>query len=101
MNIVYICIGELSGECIETRMHGAGPLAMVSPIHGFEHSRLTRQEEDNLATAAISSHVSSAPPPPPPPRPESLPLPLPEAHPPFTDPTEQALFEADKRQIYK
>ena len=96
----------MSGECVESRMHATGPLAMVSPIHGFEHSRLSRQEEDNLAAAAISSHVSqgSAPPPPapPPPRPDSsLPLSLPEAHPPFTDPTEQALFEADKRQIYK
>jgi len=79
-------------------MQNQGALGMVSPLQSFQHSRLSPQEEDNLAAAAISSHPVV------PPRPastHSLPLPPPEAHPPFTDPRDQAQFEADKRQIYK
>lgn len=98
------------------RMHqcaGGGPLAMVTPLHSFDtgHHRLqsTGGEEESLAAAVgLSSHSLQSPvagdlqqhqadqlniPPDSDPS-QHLP-------PPFSDPSDQAQFEADKRQIYK
>jgi len=114
-------LGELPDSCgglVDAMHHCAGgPLAMVTPLHSFD-TRLTRHDEDSLAAAAISSHHQSSPPPqlpqlsshqPQTPQtqpiiPESdsvLPAESQEAQPHFNDPSDQAQFEADKRQIYK
>jgi len=142
-------LGELSGASIDAAMQPLGPIAMVTPLQQpptFDPTRLSPQEEDNLAAAAISSHSSpaghqpssrpastggvhgnplradSVPGAPPHPlRPDSVggaghlhplrpdsgaghslaPGDTPLHPPPFTDPGQQAQFEADKRTIYK
>ena len=95
---------------------GGGPLAMVTPLHSFDtssvgagHHRLSGEvepEESSLAAAVgISSHHSGLPV-----HQADLQQPDltspdtdPAQHlpPPFSDPSDQAQFEADKRQIYK
>jgi len=91
---------------------GGGPLAMVTPLHSFDtshpvsHPRLTGDEESLAAAVGISSHSGHA---------GSHQADLqqaagsPDPHidpsqhlpPHFSDPSDQAQFEADKRQIYK
>lgn len=110
-----------SGLPLPAMHHVAGPLAMVTPLHTFDSSRLSRHDEESLTAASITSHTShsshashpthqpqSPPPGPPPPisRPDPDLTPLPgtsqqEAQPTFHDPSDQAQFEADKRSIYK
>ena len=96
------------GECGEASMHhcvGGGPLAIHTPLHSFDshpahsshssHTRLTEPEESlsshpDLQSPSLSSQDNDGGPLPP--------APLP---PHFNDPSDQAQFEADKRQIYK
>jgi len=101
-------LGELPDSCGGDAMHhcAVGPLAMVTPLHNFDTSRLSRHEEDSLAAAAISSHHQSPPHTPLAqtsiPDPDSvLPTGSQEAQPHFNDPSDQAQFESDKRLIYK
>ena len=100
--------GVLTGDLVvgsetcggpEASMHhcvggGGGPLAMVTPLHSFDshnsHSRLTEPEPEvvrGLEPPGAPESEGAGPAPPVP------------AH--FSDPSDQAQFEADKRQIYK
>lgn len=108
-------VGDVMQQCV------GGPLAMVSPLHShtFDSRQLTdsrvpiedQSVVDSLAVvsshsgpslAVVSSHSGVSSPTtsgqgqqdPDPPL-------LPDRQPSFTDPSDQALFEADKRQIYK
>ena len=98
MNSGLVGLGELVGpeSCgVESSsMHhcvGGGPLAMVTPLHTFDshqpHSRLPEPEESVQGQATPDSDGAPLPPGPLPPH--------------FNDPSDQAQFEADKRQIYK
>ena len=98
MNSGLVGLGELVGpeSCgVESSsMHhcvGGGPLAMVTPLHTFDshqpHSRLPEPEESVPGQATPDSDGAPLPPGPLPPH--------------FNDPSDQAQFEADKRQIYK
>lgn len=91
---------------------GGGPLAMVTPLHTFDtshtsHSRLSGADpEESLAAAVgLSSHAGQLghgadlqPPAGSTPDPSDPSQHLP---PHFADPSDQAQFESDKRQIYK
>lgn len=90
--------GEASGmhHCVGG---GGGPLAMVTPLHSFDshtsHSRLTEPEPEEVR--ALTSHQDLQPP-----TPDTEGTgPVPPVPPHFSDPSDQAQFEADKRQIYK
>jgi len=90
------------GEAPELRggaMHPCGPLAMATPLHTFPATRL--EVDDSSPLPPMSSHLLS--PPPEVHQEESAELPPadPVQSPTFTDPGDQAQFEADKRQIYK
>ena len=91
---------------------GGGPLAMVTPLHSFDgpgghgghtghtHPRLTGTGEDDTASqlgAAVASLGAGADLGP------GVQDSDPSNHlpPHFSDPSDQAQFEADKRQIYK
>jgi len=82
---------------------GGGPLAMVTPLHTFDshnsHSRLTEPEPEEVRglSSQMSSHADLQPGTP---DTEGVgPAPPVPAH--YSDPSDQAQFEADKRQIYK
>ena len=101
MNSGLVGLGELVGSSVvgEGSMHhlqGGGPLAMVTPLHTFDshpsHSRLAETEE------SLTGHQELEPPTP---DNDGAPLPPAPLPPHFNDPSDQAQFEADKRQIYK
>lgn len=101
MNSGLVGLGELVGSSVvgEGSMHhlqGGGPLAMVTPLHTFDshpsHSRLAEPEE------GLTGHQELEPPTP---DNDGAPLPPAPLPPHFNDPSDQAQFEADKRQIYK
>lgn len=84
---------------------GGGPLAMVTPLHSFDgpghgghtgHPRLTEDDSSQLgaAVASLGAGADLGP---------SVQDADPANHlpPHFSDPSDQAQFEADKRQIYK
>ena len=110
-------VTSVAGDLGPVTMHhcagGGGPLAMVTPLHSFDtssvgHHRLSGEvepEESLAAAVGISSHHSGLPG-----HQADLQQPDltspdtdPAQHlpPPFSDPSDQAQFEADKRQIYK
>ena len=101
-----VVVGSESCGGGEASMHhcvggggGGGPLAMVTPLHTFDShnsiSRLTEPEPEEVR--GLSGHPDLQPP-----TPDSEGAgPVPPVPPHFSDPSDQAQFEADKRQIYK
>jgi len=102
-------VGDVMQQCV------GGPLAMVSPLHSpltFDtrqmlDSRVPSSEDQSVvdSLAVVSSHSGVSPPPSSithnPPHHDPDPTLLLDRQPSFSDPSDQALFEADKRQIYK
>jgi len=81
-----------------------GPLAMATPLQSFPASGATRLEvETDTSLPSMSSHLVSGSPGVPPETDTShlAAVSEPSQSPTFTDPGDQAQFEADKRQIYK
>ena len=100
-----------SSPPLASEMHhlggGGGPLAMVTPLHSFDgpgghgghggHPRLGGEDDASQLGAAVASLGAGT---------ELGPGgqdtdPSQHLPPHFSDPSDQALFEADKRQIYK
>ena len=106
-------VTPVSGPPLAPEMHhlggGGGPLAMVTPLHSFDgpghgghtghtHPRLGGAEDDasqlGAAVASLGAGADLGP---------GVQDADPSNHlpPHFSDPSDQAQFEADKRQIYK
>jgi len=80
-----------------------GPLAMATPLHSFPPPQNTRLDvEEASPLPPMSSHLLSPPAEVHQEEPSDLnPAAEPAQSPTFSDPGDQAQFEADKRQIYK